>query len=868
MAAGTLNTIQEILRRDAGVGGDADRLEQISWMLFLKTLDDLEIWRESAHEHHRSPIPDDLRWRTWAVRDRLGADDLISFVDDLLLPALKSLPEVTPLSRTVRQVFSETRNYMRSGELLRRAVDALNETDLAHLVTRQSLAESYEHLLASSVNSGLLGEYYTPRALTRLVVELTDPRPGETILDPVCGTGGFLVDAVEHLRSRREEGGIDERDLQASILGIEKQFFPYLLCVTDLLLHGVVATILRENALLRTASDTFHAGPDVVLANPPFGGMEAGSVGAQVPREFRTRETTDLVLYYIMEALRPGGRAAVLVPDGALSGEGARARLRRRLLEECDLHTIVRLPRGVFSPYTSIETNLLFFTRGKPTTETWVYEHPYPAGQKGYSKTRPLRIEEFDALRTWWGARRETTSAWRAPIRELVARGDNLHFRRANRSAGLGPSRLAWLKLRGLRGFASLVLELPSEGPAVLVGVNGAGKSTVLDAIAMHLSAFTAMARGLPAQKAEVVLGEADIKTGEKSASVELMLRIGGDEQVWELRATRSRKNAVSKEIAAQAAALHEGLERAEDASLPVLCHYPATRGLGDGEAHTKRPAQRHRLYEMYERAFGRGFGPFHDFVQWFREEEDAENEGRLRIDPRYKNPRLDVVRRALERFLAELGDGHFSNLRMDRLGAGETPRPTGKPAELVLDKDGVRLAVQQFSEGERNTILLVADLARRLAIANPSLEDPLRGEGIVLIDEIDLHLHPAWQRGIVPALTATFPKCQVIVTTHSPQALSRIPRENVFILEGFDLVRVTPHTYGHDANSILGEVMGVPERPREITEKIRRTSVLIDEERLDEAKAALEELTSLLGDQDHMVVRLRTLMSFLGDGG
>jgi predicted ATP-binding protein involved in virulence len=424
-----------------------------------------------------------------------------------------------------------------------------------------------------------------------------------------------------------------------------------------------------------------------------------------------------------------------------------------------------------------------------------------------------------------------------------------------------------WLKLRAFRGFKNLVLELPKEGPAVLIGVNGAGKSTLLEAMAMHLSSFAALVTGVPAGLAEVRPSEADIKAGDESAGLEVMLRVGQDEQVWELRANRARGFAyVDKLLTEQAAALREGLSRTEGASVPVLCFYPATRGLNGSGAPSKRsPPVDHRL-EVYEHAFSHGSGSFQDFIQWFRDEEDAENEGRLRIDPGYRNPRLEVARRALERFLSGLGESHFSNLRMDRLGAGESPKGTTKTAELVLDKEGVRLRIQQFSEGERNTILLVTDLARRLAIANPSQGDPLQGEGIVLIDEIDLHLHPAWQRGILPALCATFPACQFIVSTHSPQALSCVTRENVFILENFELVRVTPHTYGRDTNSILAEVMGLPERPKDIAEKIRKASRLVDEERLDEAKIALHELTSILGDQDNVVVRLRTLVSFLDD--
>jgi predicted ATP-binding protein involved in virulence len=397
----------------------------------------------------------------------------------------------------------------------------------------------------------------------------------------------------------------------------------------------------------------------------------------------------------------------------------------------------------------------------------------------------------------------------------------------------------------------------------VIIGVNGAGKSTVLDTIAMQLCLFASLVTG---DSADLEPDERDIQNGREQASLRMMMRAGDGEQLWELRGTRADGfESTGKEQEEQAVALREGLSRDPKAGVPVLCFYPATRAFTGGTSPKGRGPSDARL-EVYAHAFSRQLGPFQDFAHWFRSEEDAENEGRVRIRPDYRNPRLVVLRRALERFLSDLGESHFSNLRMERLDATASPRARASIGRLVLDMDGQPLGIDQFSEGQRNTLLLVADLARRLAIANPGLEDPLQGEGIVLIDEIDLHLHPSWQRGIVPALCATFPGCQFIVSTHSPQVLSRIQRKNVFILEGFDLVDVTPHTYGRDANSILAEVMGLSERPRDIEEKIREASRLVDEERLDEAKVALHELTAILGDDDNMVVRLRTLASFLED--
>jgi predicted ATP-binding protein involved in virulence len=316
-------------------------------------------------------------------------------------------------------------------------------------------------------------------------------------------------------------------------------------------------------------------------------------------------------------------------------------------------------------------------------------------------------------------------------------------------------------------------------------------------------------------------------------------------------------------EIGRHAEALSEQLRERASANLPVLCYYPATRGLSD-ETDGRRPTYPFRQLYAYDRAFRREAGHFQDFIRWFRLEEDLENQIRLRDNPQHRSPLLDVVRRAIERFLSLLGAAYFSFLRIER-PKEVMPGTASFEGSLLVDKDGKPLRIDQLSEGERNSILLIADLARRFALANPGREDPLEGSGIVLIDEIDLHLHPAWQRGFLPALVATFPRCQFLVSTHSPQALSRITKENVFVLENFEL-RITPFTYGRDSNSILDEVMGVPERPEEVSAKIREVADLIDRDRIKEARAELKALADLLGEQDSEVVRLKTLMAFLND--
>ena len=698
------------------------------------------------------------------------------------------------------------------------------------------------------------------------MVEQVDPRLGEIVRDPACGTGGFLASTVEYLREKYVKTGVDEETLQACIQGTEKKHLPYLLCVTNMLLHqmDVPPQIRRANALGQAITGYSKTDDvDVILTNTPFGGIEEEGIEHDFPIEFRTRETADLILYTVMTQLRPGGRAALVVADDLLFGDDVKKRLKEKLLEECNLHTIVRLPKGVFSPYTSMRTNLLFFTKGEPTKEVWYYEHPYPPGYASYSKTKPLRPEDFAAERAWWHDRKETRQAWRVSIKEIKARNYDLDLHRIAADTGQAPSRVSSLKLHGFRGFGSLNLTLPKEGPAVFIGVNGAGKSTVLQAIAILLSSFTALASGVGAGEADTKLGEGDVKEGLEGATVSATLRVGEEEQRWERFASSSRVAAPSNNEIAQAERLRDQFLRFETASVPVLCFYPATRRIGDGSNSPARPFSRFRQLSAYDLAFSQGLGPFQDFLRWFRQEEDIENEMRLRHDASDRNPRLQVVRRAVEGFLSALGAGRFSDLRMERFSP-DSPSRVAKPAVLVLEKDGVHLWLDQLSEGERGTILLISDLARRFAEANPAREDPLQGEGIVLIDDLERDLHPGWQRAFLPALCATFPGCQFIVSTHSPQVLGQVHRENVFIFENFELVRVAPYTYGHDANSILGEVFGVPERPRDIEEKIRKAAILIDEERVEEARAALDELLAILGDHDTEILRLRTVLSFV----
>ena len=428
-----VKSIQNIMRKDAGTYGDAQRLEQLGWMFFLKIFDDREKELELLLDDYASPLAPELRWCNWAADEEgITGDALLDFVNNTLLPRLKNL--VTGGDRVavlIRSAFEDANNYMKNGTLMRQVINKINGIDFNASDDRHLFGDIYEKLLKDLQSAGNAGEFYTPRAVTRFIVEQVDPRLGESVLDPACGTGGFLVCAIEHLRKQAKTEA-DEFFLQHCFTGIEKKHLPHILCMTNLMLHGidVPANVRHDNTLARPLRDwTPRERVDVIVTNPPFGGMEEDGIEANFPAEFRTRETADLFLVLLMKILKPGGRAGLVLPDGTLFGEGVKTRIKESLLAECNLHTIVRLPNGVFSPYTSIRTNLLFFTKGQPTTEIWYYEHPYPPGAKSYNKTKPIRIEEFAAERAWWHHREENEFAWRVDIETIRAGGFNLDMK-------------------------------------------------------------------------------------------------------------------------------------------------------------------------------------------------------------------------------------------------------------------------------------------------------------------------------------------------------------------------------------------------------------------------------------------------------
>lgn len=408
-----IKSIQDIMRKDAGVDGDAQRLSQLSWLLFLKVFDAQEQALEEEcfleDKEYKAPIPKKFLWREWAADpEGMTGDELLSFVNDSIFGELKNEPaliDINPRGFVVKQGLSDAYNYMKNGTLLRQVINKLNEINFNSSNERHVFGDIYEQLLRDLQSAGNAGEFYTPRAVTQFIVNRVDPKLGEKILDPACGTGGFLTCSFEHVKNNYVEITEDHKVLQEQIFGFEKKQLPHLLCTTNMMLHGIEVPVqIRHDNTLSKPLSSWDSNVDVIVTNPPFGGIEEEGIEKNFPSELQTRETADLFLQLIVEVLADNGRAAVVLPDSTLSGEGVKSKLKKMLTEECNLHTIIRLPNGVFNPYTSIKTNLLFFTKGVPTTDIWFYEHPYPVGMKNYSKTKPMKFEEFQAEIDWWGS--------------------------------------------------------------------------------------------------------------------------------------------------------------------------------------------------------------------------------------------------------------------------------------------------------------------------------------------------------------------------------------------------------------------------------------------------------------------------------
>lgn len=415
-----ISTSRKIMRGDAGVDGDAQRIAQLTWLLFLKVYDAKESDWEFHDPSYKSIIPEELRWRSWATdlkdgRSKTG-ENLLEFVNAELFPTLKTLPitAVTPLSQTVvRAVFEDSNQYMKDGILIRQLVNLIDEIDFENYADRHAFGEIYETMLKELQSAGSSGEYYTPRAVTDFMIKMINPKLGETVADFAAGTAGFLTSTLKHLDGQIES--VEDRDAyRAGVYGIEKKAMPYLLGVTNLLLHDVdQPQFIHGNSLERNVRDLKNDEKfDVVTMNPPYGGTEQASVKANFPQAFRSSETADLFVALITYRLKRGGRAGVVLPDGFLFGnDGAKVALKERLIKEFNLHTIIRLPGSVFSPYAAIATNLLFFEDAGATKETWFYRVDLPEGYKAFSKTRPILTEHLVAAAEWWLDRREINDA-------------------------------------------------------------------------------------------------------------------------------------------------------------------------------------------------------------------------------------------------------------------------------------------------------------------------------------------------------------------------------------------------------------------------------------------------------------------------
>ena len=433
--------IQDVMRNDAGVNGDAQRIEQIVWTLFLKIYDAKEEEWELINDDYVSIIPDNCKWRNWAVDNKDGqaltGDALLAFVNNELFPTLKNLEvlEDTPMNQVmVRYAFEDANNYMKDGVLLRQVINIIDEIDFTEYEERHAFGSIYESFLKDLQSAGNAGEFYTPRAVTDFMVKVTKPKLGERIADFACGTGGFLVSALNALSEQAGESNENREIYNNSVYGVEKKALPHILCVTNMLLHDIDNPTIIHGNTLETDYKEYRKMEkfDLVLMNPPYGGNEKDSVKSNFPAELRSSETADLFIDIIMFRLNKDGRCAIILPDGFLFGtDNAKVNIKKKLLEEFNLHTVVRMPHSVFAPYTSITTNILFFDNTHPTEETWFYRLDMPEGYKNFSKTKPMKLEHFQPALDWWDNRTEIEEdgfpkAKKYTVEEIVANGYNI----------------------------------------------------------------------------------------------------------------------------------------------------------------------------------------------------------------------------------------------------------------------------------------------------------------------------------------------------------------------------------------------------------------------------------------------------------
>ncbi len=436
-----VSSIRNIMRQDRGISGDAQRLEQLGWMLFLKIIDDKDKELEIIKDNYVSVIPEKFQWRNWAADpEGMTGDELLEFIDSNaqsnkgLFASLRELnvPNHPKRAAIVREVFEGSNNYMKSGYEMRKVINKLNEIDFNNSEDKHIFGNIYESILQELRDAGNKGEYYTPRAVTQLMTQMTNPKLGEKVLDPAAGTGGFLTAAIDHIREHFVKTVDDEHILQNSITGWELKPVAYVLGLTNLILHEMDVPDYHYIDSLKKEYNSIGKKDqvDVILANPPFGASIADGVETNFPATYRCKESADLFVILMLQLLKPNGRCAIVLPDGSITGDGVKARIREKLLTETNLHTIIRLPQSTFFPAT-VSTNLLFFEKGSPTEEIWYYEHKLPEGQKSYSKTKPIQFEEFQPIIEWWHNREENEVAWKIKVEDL--KGLDLDIRNPNK---------------------------------------------------------------------------------------------------------------------------------------------------------------------------------------------------------------------------------------------------------------------------------------------------------------------------------------------------------------------------------------------------------------------------------------------------
>ena len=432
--------LRDIMRNDAGINGDAQRIEQIAWMLFLKVYDEKEKDWEFNEDGYVSIIPENCRWSAWAHDDKSGkamtGDTLLDFVNNTLFPALKGLEisSDTPIKKSiVKTTFEDANQYMKDGVLLRQVINVIDELDLGDYEEVHAFGEIYESILRELQSAGSSGEFYTPRAVTDFMAQMIDPQIGEQVADFACGTGGFLTSWLKNLEKKIKSTD-DQEAYDNSIYGIEKKQFPYMLCITNMLLHGIdVPRIYHDNSLTKKVLDYSDDDRfDVILMNPPYGGNEKADIKSNFPADLASSETADLFMSVIMYRLKKNGRAAVILPDGFLFGtDNAKVSIKKKLLSEFNLHTVIRMPHSVFAPYTSITTNILFFDNTQPTADVWFYRLDMPEGYKNFSKTKPMKLEHFQPAIDWWNDRKEISEegfdkAKKYSVQELAEKNYNI----------------------------------------------------------------------------------------------------------------------------------------------------------------------------------------------------------------------------------------------------------------------------------------------------------------------------------------------------------------------------------------------------------------------------------------------------------